>query len=140
MSLRENLRAFRHEMDATKDDVSGILVLGGLLRKPERIPLIVAQGNDLLPLVVVGQDEEFFSQILFYGLDGVDNLFVFIPVGQCHCLVKRFSPQKIISPASSSRHARVMFRLFPNSTAKAVGREWLSMTGNWARAAFWTNS
>ena len=78
VGLRKNFRTFGHKMHATENNIPGILILSRLLGKTERITLVVPQGNNLFSLVMVGQDKKFFPEVIPYGLDSVDSLFIVI--------------------------------------------------------------
>jgi len=98
-------------------------------------------------------DVQFHINYFFYGCENFQivllmitfylGLVIFLKnqiVSCSHVLLIRFSPEKMISFLDSNAQARVMFRDFPMSTARAVGLDLLTIMGILALAAFWTSS
>src|SRR5881394_3235496 len=60
----ENVRAFRHEMDATEDDVAGV-GFGGLKREFQGVAAKISEFDDFVALVVMAEDDHVFAQADF---------------------------------------------------------------------------
>ena len=75
MGLSQNSGAFGHEMDTAKYNILGGLIRGRLLGESKRVSPKVAQVYDLFALVVVGENNQLFTQSLLEGTDPFDNRF-----------------------------------------------------------------
>ena len=60
----ENVRAFRHEMDATEDNVAGV-GFGGLKREFQGVAAKISEFDDFVALVVMAEDDHVFAQADF---------------------------------------------------------------------------
>ena len=60
----QNTRGLGHERDGAEDDVPGVLVLGRLLGKLQRIPDKVGEPDYVVVLVEVGEEEQVTSASL----------------------------------------------------------------------------
>ena len=65
VGLAEDVRALRHEVDAAEDDPSRVLPLGAETGELVRVPGDVGVLDDVVPLVVVPQDDERRSERAF---------------------------------------------------------------------------
>ena len=101
---RHDVGAFRHEMNAAEDDVSG-LGLGGQLRKAIGIATIIGEAYDFVALIVVAEDDALvaksFPGIRNAAVHGIiwENEVIFERAGcrfcnRCcsHLFVSAFSP------------------------------------------------
>ena len=59
--LREDVSAFGHEVHAAKHDVRRIRVRGCELRKLERVAGYVSEGDDVIALIVVPENEHLIT-------------------------------------------------------------------------------
>jgi hypothetical protein len=57
MGRTEDVRRLRHEVDAAEDDELRLRLGRGLLREFQGVAALVGKLDDLLPLVVVAQDD-----------------------------------------------------------------------------------
>ena len=64
-SGREDVGGFGHEMDAAENNVLGMLERRGVAGKLEGIADNVGKANDVVLLVVVAEDDEFFGEFGF---------------------------------------------------------------------------
>ena len=71
----QDVGGFRHEVDAAKNDVLRLRMFGGELGEFEAVSPKIGPLDDLVPLVVVAQDQQIFAEAAPRGRDAGVGLF-----------------------------------------------------------------
>ena len=74
MVAGEDVGRLGHEVDAAEHDELGLGALLGEHREPERVAPGVGPAHDLVPLVVVAEDEESVTEGVLGGRDAVSQV------------------------------------------------------------------